>query len=88
MCAQQGNTGCWVFKRGGHKIGKSFAYQHAERKLLNFENWCNVEVSKIGHHFRKYSDLKIDLINESQKTKQKNAPKLIFFNGKKWERFR
>ena len=23
------------------------------RKLLNFENWVNGEVSKIGHHFRK-----------------------------------
>ena len=27
--------------------------QHTERKLLNFENWVNGEVSKIGHHFRK-----------------------------------
>ena len=24
--------------------------QHTHRKLLNFENWCNEEVSKIGHH--------------------------------------
>ena len=32
--------------------------QHAQRKLLNFENWVNEEVSKIGHHFRKQSDLK------------------------------
>ena len=27
--------------------------QHTQRKLLNFENWVNGEVSKIGHHFRK-----------------------------------
>ena len=25
--------------------------QHTHRKLLNFENWCNGELSKIGHHF-------------------------------------
>ena len=30
--------------------------------ILNFENWSNGEVSKIGHHFRKLSDLKIDII--------------------------
>ena len=24
--------------------------QHTQRKLLNFENWVNGEVSKIGHH--------------------------------------
>ena len=27
--------------------------QHIQRKLLNFENWVNGEVSKIGHHFSK-----------------------------------
>ena len=27
--------------------------QHTQRKLLNFENWVDGEVSKIGHHFRK-----------------------------------
>ena len=25
--------------------------QHSPRKLLNFENWVNGELSKIGHHF-------------------------------------
>ena len=30
-------------------------------KLLNFENWVSGEVSKIGHHFSKQSDLKIDV---------------------------
>ena len=32
---------------------------------MNFENWVNGEVSKIGHHFRKYSDLKIVVIKQS-----------------------
>ena len=27
--------------------------QYTQRKLLNFENWCSGELSKIGHHFRK-----------------------------------
>ena len=40
--------------------------QHTQRKLLNFENWVNGEVSKIGHHFIKYSDLNIDVIKEFQ----------------------
>ena len=25
--------------------------QHNQRKLLNFENWGNGELTKIGHHF-------------------------------------
>ena len=40
--------------------------QYTKRKLLNFENWCNGEVSKIGHRFRKCSDLKIDIIKICQ----------------------
>ena len=44
--------------------------QHTQRKLLNFENWINAEVSKIGHHhFRKKSDLKIDVIKKWQEQK-------------------
>ena len=27
--------------------------QHTQRKLLNFENWVDGEVSKIEHHFSK-----------------------------------
>ena len=27
--------------------------QHTQRKLLNFENWVNGEVSKIEHRFSK-----------------------------------
>ena len=45
-------------------------------KLPNFDNWSNGELAKIGHHFRKYTDLKIDII-------KKCAPKFIFFNEKK-----
>jgi hypothetical protein len=51
--------------------------QHTQGKLVNFENWVNGEVLKIGHHFRKQSDLKIDVI-------KKCAPKFIFFNKKKF----
>ena len=25
--------------------------QHTQRKLLNLENWCSGELSKIGHYF-------------------------------------
>ena len=42
------------FSIGGYKIRKVFPKnQHPQRKLLNFENWVNGEVSKIGHHFSK-----------------------------------
>ena len=49
-----GNTGNGFFKRGVQDY-KRFSHknQHTQRKLLNFENWVNVEVSKIGHHFIK-----------------------------------
>ena len=40
--------------------------QHTQKKLLNFENWVNGEVLKIGHHFSKESDLKIDGIKKCQ----------------------
>jgi hypothetical protein len=43
------------FSRGGGIKLERFLpkNQHTQRKLLNFENWVNGEVSKIGHHFRK-----------------------------------
>ena len=46
--------GLLSFQIGGTKF-ESFLpkNQHTQRKLLNFENWVNGEVSKIGHHFRK-----------------------------------
>jgi len=40
--------------------------QHTQRKLLNFESWVNGEVLKIGNHFSKESDLKIDAIKKCQ----------------------
>ena len=44
--------GCGVFKRGVLKERFLPKNQHTQRKLLNFENWVNGEVSKIGHHFK------------------------------------
>ena len=53
------------FSSGGTKLESFFPKnQHIQRKLLNFENWRNGEVSKIGHHFRNESDLKIDVIKK------------------------
>ena len=55
------------FSSGGTKLERFLPEnQHTQRKLLNFENWVNGEVSKIGHHFRKQSDLKIDAIKKCQ----------------------
>ena len=37
---------------GGTKLDRFLPKnQHTQRKLLNFENWCSGELSKIGHHF-------------------------------------
>ena len=53
--------GLWRFQTRYTKLERFLhKNQHTQRKLLNFEDWCNVEVSKIGHQFRKWSDLKID----------------------------
>ena len=42
------------FQAGDSKLERFLpTNQHTRRKLLNFENWCNGEVSKIGHYFRK-----------------------------------
>ena len=46
--------GLWSFQAGGTKLERFLPKnQHTQRKLLNFENWVNGEVSKIGHYFRK-----------------------------------
>ena len=50
-------------------------------KLLNFENWSSDKLSKIGHHFIKYSDLEIDVTNK------KCAPKFVFFHENKFRKF-
>ena len=37
----------WSFKLGYTKLARFLPKnQHTQRKLLNFENWCNGEVSK------------------------------------------
>ena len=38
--------------------------QHTQRKLLNFENWVNREMSKIWHHFSNEVILKTDVIKQ------------------------
>ena len=44
----------WIFLARDTKVDRFLPKnQHAKRKLLNFENWVNGKVSKIGHHFRK-----------------------------------
>ena len=46
--------GLWSFQTGGTKLERCLPKnQHTQKKLLNFENWVNGEVSKIGHHFSK-----------------------------------
>ena len=57
--------GMWSFQAGGTKLERFLPKnQHPQRKLLNFEHRVNGEVSKIGHHFSKQSDLKIDVIKK------------------------
>ena len=59
--------GLWSFQTGGTKLERFLPKnQHTQRKLLNFENWVNGEVFKIGHHFNKESDLKNDAIKKCQ----------------------
>ena len=65
LCLHYSNTGCGVFKEG-YKIKRYLPMnQHTQRKLLNFENWVNGEVPKVGYHFKKSSDSKIDVIKKS-----------------------
>jgi hypothetical protein len=41
------------FSSGGKKLERFLPKnQHTQKKLLNFKNWCNGEVSKIEHHCR------------------------------------
>ena len=42
----------WSFQTRGTKLERVLPKnQHTQRKLLNFENWINGKLSKIGHHF-------------------------------------
>ena len=47
---------------------------------MNFENWCNGELSKIGHHFSNYLIKKMMLSKNFDN--KKCAPKLVFFDEK------
>ena len=42
-----GDTGCLVFKEDTKLERFLPKNQHTKRKLSNFENWCNGEVSKV-----------------------------------------
>ena len=63
--------GLWSFQTGGTKLDRFLPKnQHTQRKLLNFENWVNGEVSKIGYHFRNVNNkkhVKIDTILPKKK---------------------
>ena len=62
-----GNTGCRIFKRGGTKLERFLpTNQYTQRKLLNFKNWFNGELLKIGHPFNNKVILKLDLIKKFQ----------------------
>ena len=53
------------FSREDTKLERFLAKNQLQsNKLPNFDNLSNGELSKIGHHFRKYSDLKIDVIKK------------------------
>ena len=74
--------GLWSIQTGGAKLERFLPKnQHTQRKLLNFENWINGEVSKNRHHFRKQKSFNFDVI-------KKCAPKLIFFTVKKIRKIR
>ena len=74
--------GLWSFQTGGTKLERFLPKnQHTQRKLLNFENWINGEVSKISSHFRNKSRSILKL--SKNVNNKKCAPKLIFFNGEK-----
>ena len=79
----------WVveFSRGDTKLERFLPkHQHTQRKFMNFENWCNGELSKIGHHFSNKGIEKL-MISKNVNNK-KCAPKLIFFNEKKLRKIR
>ena len=43
----------WSFQERDTKLERFLAKnQHTQRKSLNFENWSNGKMSRIGHHFK------------------------------------
>ena len=78
--------GLWSFQRGGTKLERFLPKnEHTQRKLLNFENWINGEVSKNRHHFRNKSR-SVSMLSKNVNNK-KRAPKTMFFKEEKIERF-
>ena len=54
--------------------------QHSQRKFMNFDNWSNGELSKIGHCFSNNVILKMMLSKDGNIKRW--APKLVNFNEK------
>ena len=52
MCIHTMETPVMEFQVQGYKLVRFLTNdQHTQKKILNSENWCNGEQSKIGHHF-------------------------------------
>ena len=76
----------WSFSEGGTKLERFLhKNQHTQMKVLNFEFWINDKLSKIGHYFSNKVILK--LILSRNVNNQKCAPKLVFFNENKIEKY-
>ena len=72
---------------GGTKLERFLPKnQHTERKLLNFKNFVNGELSKIGLHFNDKGILKLML--SKNVNNKKCAPNFQFFNEKKLKKIR
>ena len=64
---------------GGTKLERFLhKNQHTQRKLLNFENWVNGEVSKIGHNSRKYRHSSISVVNVETQRKNCGSKNLVY----------
>ena len=69
------------FSSGDTKLERFLAKnQHTQRNFMNFENWCNGELSKIGHNFSNNVILK-KVLSKNINNK-KCAPKFVFLNEK------
>ena len=75
---QYGNTSCGIFNGAFRSFGLKL--NSSQMKLFNFQSWTSGKLSKIGHHFRKYITLKIDVI-------KKCATKFSYSLMKKKDRF-
>ena len=61
------NTDCRVFKWAVQNQKRFLPKnQYTQKKLLNFENLCSGELSKIEHHFSNKVTLKIGVIKKCQ----------------------